>query len=302
MQKITITLTLLLALLAACAPAEPLTFSTPAAPPEFDGERAYQDTAAQMAFGPRTPNSEGHAKIVQWLLDELGDAGWETEIQTAPHNDYTIQNVVAKQGSGSPWIILGAHYDTRIYADRDPDPAKRTEPMPGANDGASGVAVLTELARALPQDLNGTVWLVFFDAEDNGRIAGWDWILGSQAFVESLEGQPDAMVLVDMIGDADLQIYREKNSDPALTDEIWGTAESLGYGEQLISVPKYRMLDDHIPFLQAGIPAVDLIDFDYPYWHTTADTLDKLSPESLDAVGDTLLAWLLVKLAPETVP
>jgi Zn-dependent M28 family amino/carboxypeptidase len=120
--------------------------------------------------------------------------------------------------------------------------------------------------------------------------------------VEALEGQPDAMVLVDMIGDADLQIYREKNSNVVLTDEIWGMAESLGYGEQFIPIPKYRMLDDHIPFLQAGIPAVDLIDFDYPYWHTTADTLDKLSPESLDAVGDTLLAWLLAKLTPETVP
>jgi hypothetical protein len=277
----------------ACAPAEPLPVSSTIPEPVFSGSRAYQDAATQMGFGPRTPNSEGHAKTVSWLLDVLQAAGWETEIQTAAYNDYTIQNVIARRGSGTPWIILGAHYDTRIFADHDPAPQKRTQPVPGANDGASGVAVLTELARVLPRNPDGTLWLVFFDAEDNGRIADWDWILGSQAFVASLEGRPDAMVLVDMVGDADLQIYRERNSDGALTDEIWGVAESIGYGDQFISAPKYRMLDDHIPFLQAGIPAVDLIDFDYPYWHTTADTLDKISAQSLAAVGDTLLHWLL---------
>ncbi len=304
-KQTTLPLIILTTLLASCAPASPLVFPTQTAttPPAFDGERAYQDAATQMSFGPRTPEGEGHAQTVRWLQDELQAAGWAVEIQTATHtNGYTIQNVVARRGSGTPWIILGAHYDTRIFADQDPVPENRTQPVPGANDGASGVAVLTEMARALPRDLTGTVWLVFFDAEDNGRIAGWDWLLGSQAFVASLEGQPDAMVLVDMIGDADLQIYREKNSDPALTDEIWGTAAALGYGEQFIPSPKYRMLDDHIPFLQAGIPAVDLIDFDYPYWHTTADTLDKISAQSLDAVGDTLLAWLLGRLAAETVP
>jgi len=266
--------------------------------PIFDGKRAYQDVAMQMSFGPRTPNSEGHEKIIQWLLDELQSAGWDAEIQTAEYidTDYTIQNVVAKRGRGRPWLVLGAHYDTRIFADQDPDLEKRSQPVPGANDGASGVAVLTELARVLPPDLDGSIWLVFFDVEDNGRIANWDWILGSSAFVDALEACPDAMVLVDMIGDADLQIYWERNSDVALSREIWTVAENLGYEQQFIPAPKHRMLDDHIPFLQAGIPAVDLIDFDYPYWHTTADTLDKISPQSLDAVGDTLLAWLMARL------
>jgi glutaminyl-peptide cyclotransferase len=116
--------------------------------------------------------------------------------------------------------------------------------------------------------------------------------LGSQAFVESLQGKPEAAVVVDMIGDADLNIYYEKNSDQQLSESIFNTAASLGYTKQFVPEPRFRMLDDHLPFVQAGIRAVDLIDFDYPYWHTTSDTADKVSAESLMAVGDTLSNWL----------
>jgi Zn-dependent M28 family amino/carboxypeptidase len=211
--------------------------------------------------------------------------------------------VIAKRGRGSPWIIIGAHFDTRIYADQDPDPQKRALPVPGANDGASGVAVLLELARVLPPDLPGEIWLVFFDAEDNGSIPGRDWAMGSRAFVEgALEGQPDAVVIVDMVGDTDLNIYLEKNSDQTLMQEIWEVAEGLGYSDYFIPSYKYRIIDDHIPFLEANIPAVDIIDFDYPYWHTTSDTLDKVSAKSLQIVGDVVLTWLLTKLSIETVP
>ncbi|HNB50760.1 MAG TPA: M28 family peptidase, partial [Anaerolineales bacterium] len=172
------------------------------------------------------------------------------------------------------------------------------DPVPGANDGASGVAVLLELARVLPPDLDKNVWLVFFDAEDDGRIEGKEWIMGSTFFVEQLTADktaplPDAAVIVDMIGDADLNVYLEMNSDLALSEEIWGVAASLGYAEAIIPDPRYRMLDDHIPFKNAGIPVVDMIDFDYPYWHTVADTADKVSPQSLKIIGDTLLKWLL---------
>ena len=274
---------------------------TPVAP-TFDGERAYQDIATQLSFGPRTPGSEGHAQIVEWLQNELESAGWDVSVQEAPYNDYTIQNVVAKRGQGRPWIIFGAHYDTRIFADQDSNLANRTQPVPGANDGASGVAVLLGLARAFPEDIPGEIWLVFFDAEDNGRISDWDWILGSRAFVATLDGQPDAAVIPDMIGDADLNIYWEQNSDPVLTREIWDVADSLGYSDYFISSPKYRMLDDHTPFLQAGIPAVDIIDFDYPYWHTVDDTLENVSAQSLQMVGDVLLQWGLTKLSSGAVP
>jgi Zn-dependent M28 family amino/carboxypeptidase len=222
---------------------------------------------------------------------ELESAGWQVEVQESEALGHPIQNIVAKRGDTSPQIILGAHYDSRMFADNDPDFANHTQPVPGANDGASGVAVLLELARTLPEDSIST-WLVFFDAEDNGRIAGWDWILGSREFVKNNPLQPRAVVIVDMIGDADLNIYKERNSNPDLTDEIWGVANSLGYGQQFIAEYKFSMLDDHTPFLEAGIPAVDIIDFDYPYWHTLADTPDKVSAASLEAVGKTLWTWI----------
>jgi glutaminyl-peptide cyclotransferase len=257
----------------------------------FDGQRALADVETQVAFGPRTPGSSGHARVQEWMRAELAEAGWDSHIQSAQMLGHTVENVIAYRGDGPPRIILGAHYDTRLYADQDPDPAKRLDPVPGANDGASGVAVLLELARVLPED-GIPVWLVFFDAEDNGRIEGWDWILGSQAFVAELEFHPEAAVIVDMIGDADQNIYIERNSDPELSAEIWQVAAELGYGSSFIPTPKHSILDDHTPFLRAGITAVDIIDFDYPYWHTTEDTVDKISAESLEAVGRTLQEWL----------
>lgn len=259
----------------------------------FDGQRAYRDVHYQVSLGPRTPGSPGHDQIQTWIKDELDSAGWAVETQSTEYMGQPVHNIIAKRGQGNPWIIVGAHYDTRFYADHDPDPALRMQPVPGANDGASGVAVLLELARTLPESTPGEIWLVFFDAEDNGNIPGWDWIMGSSAFVAQLQGKPQAAVILDMIGDADLNIYYERNSDPVISAEIWQQASELGYGAQFIPSPKYSMLDDHTPFLAAGIPAVDIIDFDYPYWHTIADTPDKVSAASLQAVGDTMRAWLL---------
>ena len=257
----------------------------------FSGQRALADVRTQVAFGPRIPGSDGHAQVVEWMRAELESSGWTVEIQESEALGHPIRNIVARRGDASPQIILGAHYDSRMFADNDPKPENRTQPVPAANDGASGVAVLLELARSLPKDTI-PIWLVFFDAEDNGRIEGWDWILGSREFVKNNTLNPRAVVVIDMIGDANLNIYKEQNSNPELTDEIWSTAKSLGLEKNFISDYKYSMEDDHTPFLQAGIPAVDVIDFDYPYWHTTEDTPDKVSAESLDAVGKTLWAWI----------
>lgn len=265
-------------------------------PVRFDGQRAYADVQTQVAFGARIPGSEGHAKVQEWMREELESAGWQVEVQESEALGHPIQNIVAKRGGESPQVILGAHYDTRMFADNDPDPANRSLPVPGANDGASGVAVLLELARVLPED-TVPVWLVFFDAEDNGRIPGWDWILGSREFVRNNPLQPQAVVIVDMIGDADLNIFKERNSNPALTEEIWAVANSLGYGNVFIPEYKFSMLDDHTPFLEAGIPAVDIIDFDYPHWHTVQDTPDKVSAESLQAVGETVQTWVMGRSA-----
>ncbi len=259
--------------------------------PIFDGQRAYADVQTQVAMGPRVPGSEGHAKIREWMRGELEAAGWQVELQESEALGHPIKNIVAKRTNEGPQIIFGAHYDTRIYADSDPDPSNHTDFVPGANDGASGVAVLLELARSLPND-TPAVWLVFFDAEDNGNIETWDWILGSSEFVRNNTLQPRAAVIVDMIGDADLNIYKEFNSDPELTEEIWNTAKSLGYENKFIPEYKHSMIDDHTPFIRAGIPAIDIIDFDYPYWHTVQDTPDKVSSQSLEIVGKTLWTWV----------
>jgi len=261
-------------------------------PVKFDGQRAYADVQTQVALGPRIPETEGHAKIQAWMQEELLEAGWQVEVQESEALGHPIRNIVAKRSDAPPQVIIGAHYDTRMFADNDPDPANHEKPVMGANDGASGVAVLLELARTLPVD-TVSVWLVFFDAEDNGRIEGWDWILGSREFVRNNPVQPRAVVIVDMIGDADLNIYRERNSNPDLTDEIWETAKGLGYESKFIPEYKHSMIDDHTPFIEAGIPAVDIIDFDYPYWHTVQDTLDKVSAESLQIVGETLRLWVM---------
>jgi hypothetical protein len=275
------------------------------APEQFSGDRAYKDVEYQVSIGPRTPGSEGNIRVGEWIRSELSAAGWQAEIQETEISGQPIRNIIGKWGKGDPWLVLGAHYDTRVAADRDPDPANHNKPVPGANDGASGVSVLLELARILPayQDSLrfGQIWLVFFDAEDTGDlpnsvdtelIPSRGWILGSRAFVDSLTEYPDAAVIVDMIGDADLNIYMEKNSNLQLTNEIWTAANKMGYTKQFIPGYKWSMTDDHTPFLLAGIPAIDIIDFDYPYWHTVEDTPDKVSATSLKAVGDTLLYWL----------
>ncbi|RLC98168.1 MAG: hypothetical protein DRI77_05660 [Chloroflexi bacterium] len=134
--------------------------------------------------------------------------------------------------------------------------------------------------------------MAFFDAEDNGQLDGWDWCVGSDYMAKHLEVQPAAVVVVDMIGDADQQLYLERNSDPTLQKQLWQIAATLGYTETFISAYRWAILDDHFPFTQQGIPAVDIIDFDYPYWHTTQDTADKVSPDSLERVGRVLEVWL----------
>jgi Iap family predicted aminopeptidase len=262
----------------------------------FVGERAYQDVVQQVAIGPRYPGSPGHAEVREWLVVSLGEAGWQAVVLESDFNGTTVYNIEAcratDEAGDQGYMLLGAHYDTRIYADQDPDMTRRDQPVPGANDGASGVAVLLELARVLPGNLSTAVCLVFFDAEDNGRIAEWEWATGSRLYVEQLEDHPYAVVIVDMVGDADQQLSIEQNSDPVLAAEIWMVARELGI-ETFLWEPGPRLVDDHTAFLQRGIPAVNIIDFSYPYWHTVEDTPDKVSPQSLQNVGDVLLTWLL---------
>ena len=258
---------------------------------EFDGSRAYSDVKYQVGLGPRTMGSAAHEQTVNWIISELKYLKWQVNTQETVISNQTLKNIIAQRGTGAPWIIIASHYDSRSIADMDPDPEKRTQPVMGANDGSSSVAILLELARVLPAKLNKQIWLVFFDDEDNGTSSGTGWDLGSEYFVSELHGKPDNAIILDMVGDKDLIVYMEGNSNPDLNTEIWNVAKELGYF-QFIPTYKYDLIDDHIPFIQAGIRAVDVIDFNYPYWHTTHDTLDKVSADSLKVVGDTILKWL----------
>ena len=257
----------------------------------FNGQRAFEDVEYQLGLGPRILGSAAHENTAKWIISRMQNLNWEVYSQETIFSEAPVKNIIARRGTGTPWIIIASHYDSRIYADQDSIPEKQKLAVPGANDGASSVAILLELARTLPARLDKQIWLVFFDAEDNGNINGFDWCLGSQYFTQELIGKPDSVVILDMVGDKDLNIYMEGNSNQKLNQEIWDVATKLGY-KQFIPSYKYNLMDDHIPFINAGITAVDIIDFDYPYWHTTQDTLDKVSADSLKVIGDTMLKWL----------
>ncbi len=266
--------------------------SSTTVPGPFDGARAYTHLLAQMDFGPRITSTPANLAAGDYILAQLTQAGWAAEFQPFEYMNTPARNIIAKANAGrGPILLIGAHYDSRRRADRDPQ--HPSDPVPGANDGASGVAVLLELAHSLNlARVPNEIWFVFFDAEDNGELDGWEWLIGSTYAAEHLTAQPQAMILLDMIGDADQQIYYEGNSDPALSAQLWAIAKQLGYADYFIPTRRYTMIDDHLPFIQRGIPSVDMIDFDYPYWHTTADTADKVSAASLERVGRTLQTFL----------
>lgn len=262
----------------------------------FSGERALALVETQVGFGPRAPGSAGHERIQGWLVGELNRRELSVKEQVFHREGVRLVNILGTRelAEGSEFIVLGAHYDTRPIADA----AGSDSPVPGANDGGSGVAVLLELADVLVEsELACRLEFAFFDAEDSGGAAGWEWALGSGHYVSELETKPNAVIIVDMVGDRDLQLPRELNSDRELQSEIWQTAEALGH-DAFMDEPGFSMIDDHTAFVREGIPAVDIIDFEYPYWHTLEDTLDKVSAASLETVGRTLQIWLLRRCSP----
>jgi hypothetical protein len=270
----------------------------------FDGDRAFDHLQAQVAFGPRVPGSEAHRRALEYFrahLSEHADRVTEHAFEgTSPLDSSraTFTNVVAVFRPESPRrILVGAHWDSRPRADRDPDPAKRSTPVPGANDGASGAAVVLELAHVLaarPPEIG--VDLVLFDAEDLGREdEPHTFSLGSQRFVaDHPDYRPGYVVILDMVGRRGSRIPREGNSvagAPKLVEGVWGVAKEIGT-TVLVDSTGPPVMDDHIPFLSRGIPAVDLIDLADPAWHTTSDLPENCAPETLEEVGRLVLALL----------
>ncbi len=277
----------------------------------FSGAAAYGFVKAQTDFGPRPVGTLAHEQTALFLEASLEAFGLEVKTQEFSGEfdgvSRTFTNVIGRLPAKDPAspdaakkdvIIFGAHYDTRDIAEHDPDPGKRNTPILGANDGGSGVAVLLELARVLSKmELSSTLEFVFFDGEDF-EIAGEDPPLaGSTYHAKNLEKDARdrlfGMVLVDMVGDTKLEIKREVHSTDRVLDGIFGQAAKLDFAG-FRDENGAQVVDDHLPYIQEGLPAVALIDIYFPefgapsYWHTTQDTLDKISGESLAVVGKTL--------------
>lgn len=303
----------------------------PPADPPRTGDDAEPDAARLLALARaqvehangttryRVPGTPGSAEVAEWIAAELRVAGATARFD--PFNatyrcDGTVamRNVVGTLPGDGPTIYLAAHYDTRPVADKDPDPARRSLPVPGANDGASGVAVVLELARLLGNltPRRHAYTFLFFDGEDGGAGRQGDgcdgaWVLGSTHYAQAMPAaeaeRAQALVLFDLVGDKDLQLRKEgytaNGRGAATQDRIWAIAQDLGYGSTFRNERSYEILDDHKPFLDRGLTAVDVIHLDGgadpfpPSHHTTFDDLDHLSAESLRLVAEVAWAWVL---------
>lgn len=258
---------------------------------QVDGDRLMDHVQQQLSFGPRLPGTDASQLAANYFKDNLEPYGWQVELQEFEFDGIKLRNVIAMNSPNPPQLIIGTHYDTRQFSDQDPDKAKQSLPVPGAIDGASGSAIILELGKHIINK-DKIIWLVFFDGEDQGKINAWQWSIGAEYFVRQMADMPKKVVILDMLGDGELKVYKEKNSNPDLSNEIWNTAQKLGHENNFINEQKYSMIDDHQPFINRGIPTTLLIDFDYPYWHTTSDTLDKVSKRNLEIVAEVMLEWI----------
>lgn len=282
-------------------------------PPEFDGQNGMQYLEEQVAFGPRVPGSQAWSACRQYLVNHFISNGLAVDSQTFSFfdrysgSDKELVNIVASYRGGdknAKALLLVAHWDSRPRADNSVDPLYTDSAIAGANDGASGVAVLMELARMFSErGPQSNVDFLLVDGEDWGKSGDNDlYLLGARHFAaQGLRDRYRFAIVIDMIGDSSQQIYREGYSERfalELNDYVFQTAAQLGLSTLIDSV-KYTVLDDHLALNSGGIPSIVLIDFDYPSWHTVDDTPDKCSAASLETVGK-LLAY--VAYNPSTWP
>lgn len=261
--------------------------------PHINATRAMQYVKEVVAFGPRPIGSDAHKKLEAYIVTHLKGVTIEHDdfVASTPEGSFPIHNIIAKFPGAKPGaVVIGTHYDTLMSVRN----------FVGANDGGSGTGLLLELANQLRSTKRSgySVWLVWLDGEE--AVRQWsdtDSLYGSRHLAERWQkdgtvSQVKAFLLADMIGDADLNIDRDQNSTPWLEDLVYEAASRLGYQSHFFA-RQLAIGDDHIPFAKAGVPVADLIDFEYGYnnvfWHTTQDTLDKLSPKSLEIAGDVLL-------------
>lgn len=277
----------------------------------FDSDSAYAYVKRQVDFGPRVPNTAAHRACGDWLSGELKRHGAQVTEQRATLTAFDGTKLEARNifGQYNPdaksRILLLAHWDSRPWADEDPDPAKRTQPVEGANDGASGVGVLLEIARQLNISApTRGVDILFVDAEDWGTPDDEkSWALGTQYFMNHpvVAGyRADEAILLDMVGGKDAKFCREyfsEQSHPVLARKVWAKAAELGYGDMFKNELGGAITDDHVQLIAGGIPAIDIIAYYpdsrgggfFPQWHTTGDTMEQIDAATLGAVGKTVM-------------
>lgn len=282
--------------------------------PPFSADSAYAYIEHQMAYGPRVPNSQAHLNTALWLIQRLRAYGAEVELQKGTMPDYTghnqqIMNIIGhftRQSNQTP-LLLCAHYDTRPWCDEEPLYEDRKYNVPGANDGASGVGVLLEIARQWSLDSTmGAMDIVFFDAEDMGAPSSYTgmqrentWCLGSQYFAAHNTQRYRFGILLDMVGAPDAIFPREYYSmqyAENYQEIIWRAARKLGYTNYFVSDYSYPIVDDHYYINLAGIPTVDIIHYDAKnangfasWWHTRQDNMSHISRATLQAVGEVVM-------------
>jgi glutaminyl-peptide cyclotransferase len=273
----------------------------------FNGAVALSYVKAQLDFGPRVPGSEAHRRAGDWIVTQMKQRA-DTVIEqrwthvTVTGDTLPLRNILARfRPTATERVLYVTHWDSRPTSDEASDSASRRLPVPGANDGASGVALFIALGDVLKQTPPTVgVDLLFVDGEDYGSFSQMtDVLLGSKYFAAHLPSsdyRPLYGVLWDMIGDRNLDIYQEGFSiqrAPEVVSLVWRKAGELGYSRYFIPSPGQAITDDHLPLLDAGLRVIDVIDIDYPYHHTPQDTFDKVSAESLQVVGDVATALVL---------
>ncbi len=276
---------------------------------DFDGKLAIKLAEEHLAFGTRVPGSKGWQEAGDWMvakLNVLADTVFEQRWTHKLVNGDSIpqRNIIAQfNPKSTERVLYVVHWDTRPIADNEADPEDQKKPIMGANDGASGVALLIALADALHKNKTSMgVDLLFVDGEDYGDFTEeTDVLIGSKYFAQNIPWpsyRPLFGVVWDMIGGKDLKIYQEQNSlagAPEVVTRVWKAAADAGHADVFIPQPKYAVMDDHIPLLEVGLRVIDVIDLDYKYHHSLQDTFDKLSEESLRKVGTVALSLVRTK-------
>ncbi len=274
--------------------------ASPRLAPAFSAEAALEHVRTQVGFGPRVTGMPGHQKQLEWMTSYLRERADTVELQTFTHThtkskqQLTMTNVIARfNPEAQERVLLLTHWDTRPTADYDADPDARDQPIPGANDGASGTAVLLEIANVLKQEKPAIgIDLLFVDGEDYGPEEP-DMYLGAKYFASQAGNyRPLYAVLIDMIGDKTPRYMIEDTSDrmaPEVVQRVWGLAEELGFGRYFPRSNQGAVGDDHVPLNQAGIRTANIIDCCDPPWHTMQDNLANVSAEGLGVVGTVLL-------------